>query len=133
VYLHCIQGPHYGDRYAQSGTSLRFQNGKSLNADKTPYFVLPPQVAKQYGAKPGDVGLIRYNGKETAAVFGDVGPRNKIGEISRNAAQRLGIPDSPNSGGVPKGVEFVVFPKTARAINSDDDVSGEALAARIPQ
>jgi hypothetical protein len=79
-------GPHYGDKYAQSETSLRLSGGSSLNADLTPYYVLPPQVRQQIGARIGDLGLIRYRGQIVAAVLGDIGPRAKIGELSRRAA-----------------------------------------------
>ena len=93
-------GPGHGDPHKQYQTSLSLKGDpKYPNADKVPYFVLPPSVAKQYGAKVGDLGLIRANGKVTPAVFADVGPKNKIGELSRFAAQKLGIPDSPVSGG----------------------------------
>jgi hypothetical protein len=69
-------GPHYGDRFALSGTSLRTSGGRSLNADVTPYFVLPPQVVSQIGARIADLGLVRYRGRIVPAVFGDSGPRN---------------------------------------------------------
>lgn len=124
-------GGSHGDPCKQWETSLRTKDGKSLNADTTPYFVLPPQVAKQYGIKPGDLGTITYNGKTIPAVFGDVGPKNKIGEISRYAAQQLGINASPTRGGVPKGVSYNVFPGSGSRRPSADSVTAGALAQRV--
>jgi len=126
-------GPGHGDPDRQAQTNVKLSNGQYLNADTTNYFVLPPAAMRLSGARPGDVGLIRYHGKEIPAVFGDVGPRNKIGELSRHAAQQLGIPDSPVSGGVASGVEYVVFPKTGGRRISPDDVTEQGLRARIPQ
>lgn len=130
-------GPHHGDPKASSGTSLevRDANGRkqALNADKTPYFVLPPQVASKIGAQPGDLGLISYNGKTVPAVFGDRGPGHRIGEISRKAAQDLGIPDSPISGGVPSGVDYRVFPGSHHGPTKASDVTPERLNERVQQ
>jgi peptidoglycan hydrolase-like protein with peptidoglycan-binding domain len=127
-------GPSHGDPYKQYQTSLSLKGGGYPNADKVPYFVLPPQVAKQYGAKVGDLGLIRRGDQVIPAVFADVGPRKKIGELSRYAAQQLGIPASPISGGTNKGVEYLVFPGS-RGPNrpSAADLTPEALQARVQQ
>ena len=125
-----IGGAH-GDPYKQYQTSLRTSDGKSLNADNTPYFVLPPQVAKQYGIKPGDLGTISYNGKTIPAIFGDVGPKNKIGEVSRYAAQQLGINASPTKGGVGSGVTYNVFPGSGNRKPSPGSVTPQALAQRV--
>lgn len=130
-------GPHHGDPKASSGTSLEVRDAhgrkQALNADKTPYFVLPPQVASKMGAQPGDLGLISYNGKTIPAVFGDRGPGHRIGEISRKAAQDLGIPDSPISGGVPKGVDYRVFPGSNHGTTKAADVTPERLNERVQQ
>lgn len=131
-------GPKYGDPYAQNGTSLEVkgENGRkqALNADKTPYFVLPPAVAKKMGARPGDLGIISYNGKSIPAVFGDQGPGHRIGELSRKAALDLGIPASPISGGVPKGVDYRVFPGSRpQGMTRASDVTPERLQERVQQ
>lgn len=124
-------GGAHGDPCKQWETSLKTRDGKSLNADTTPYFVLPPQVAKQYGIKPGDLGTISYNGKTIPAIFGDVGPKNKIGEVSRYAAQQLGINASPTKGGVSSGVQYNVFPGSGSRRPSAADVTPGALAQRV--
>ncbi|MCE7874522.1 hypothetical protein DYH09_29715 [bacterium CPR1] len=128
-------GPKYGDPHAQSQTSLSLKgNPKYPNADKVPYYVLPPQVAKKMGAKVGDLGMISYKGKSIAAVFADVGPRNRIGELSRNAALQLGIPASPTTGGVPSGVEYRVFPGSRGDKRpSAADLTPEKLTQRVQQ
>ena len=124
-------GASHGDPCKQWQTSLTTKDGKSLNADNTPYFVLPPQVAKKYGIKPGDLGTISYNGKTIPAIFGDVGPKNKIGEVSRYAAQQLGINASPTSGGVSSGVSYNVFPGSGSRRPSAGSVTPQALAQRV--
>ncbi|MBT9585855.1 peptidoglycan-binding protein [bacterium] len=124
-------GPSHGDPHKQYQTSLSLKGGGFPNADKVPYFVLPPDVAKQYGAKIGDLGLIRYGDKTIPAVFADRGPGNKIGELSRFAAQQLGIPASPISGGVNKGVEYQVFPGSGRQHPTAAEITPEALQSRI--
>ena len=124
-------GGSHGDPCKQWETSLKTSDGKSLNADNTPYFVLPPQVAKKYGIKPGDLGTISYNGKTIPAIFGDVGPKNKIGEVSRYAAQQLGINASPTSGGVSSGVSYNVFPGSGSRRPSAGSVTPQALAQRV--
>ena len=81
--------------------------------------------------KPGDLGTITYNGKTIPAVFGDVGPKNKIGEVSRYAAQQLGINASPTSGGVNSGVSYRVFPGSGNGRPSPASVTPQALAQRV--
>ncbi|MCA9797805.1 MAG: hypothetical protein KC910_38625, partial [Candidatus Eremiobacteraeota bacterium] len=68
------------------------------------------------------------------AVFADVGPRNKIGEISYNAAQQLGINPHPNKGGTERPeVEYMVFPGSGTRRPSAAELTPEALDARVRQ
>ena len=53
---------------------------------------------------------MRYNGKVRFAVFADEGPSYKFGEGSMALAEALGIDSDPKTGGVAKGVEYIVFP-----------------------
>ena len=64
--------------------------GKWCDSNKVPYFVLPPQVAAKYGIQIGDVAILLGNGNMCAAIFADIGPHAKIGEISIEAMRRLG-------------------------------------------
>jgi hypothetical protein len=43
---------------------------------------------------------VRYRGKEVGAVVADVGPHNKLGELSARCAELLDINPDPNRGGV---------------------------------
>jgi hypothetical protein len=98
------------DPTGQTQTSLRYPDGRSVNAETVPYFVLPGGKYKHLGINLGDIAAVRYNGKVAFAVFADVGPRHKLGEGSIALAQELGIPASPRTGGVRGGVEYLVFP-----------------------
>lgn len=98
------------DPYHQDETSLRL-NGKSLNAQTVPYVVVPPAIIK--GVAPVVLGcraVVSYNGKQTEAVVGDIGPKAKVGEMSVACAKRLGINPSPISGGVSSGVHYELHP-----------------------
>lgn len=128
-------GPKYGDPHAQNQTSLNLRGRPRYpNADKVPYFVLPPHVARQMGARVGDLGMITYRGRTIAAIFADQGPSNRIGELSRNAALQLGIPASPISGGTNSGVSYRVFPGSRGSRPpSAAEITPEALTARLNQ
>jgi hypothetical protein len=102
------------DRFGQSGTSLRNADGRPLDAKHVNYFVLPMgEQWKRMGIKLGDVAWVRNaaNGKIVPAVFGDEGPRNKIGEGSQGLCRALGLSDNPNHGGTDqKNIEFLIVP-----------------------
>jgi hypothetical protein len=74
------------DKYYQSGTSMKL-GGRSLDADKIPFVVLPPGLAKQTGAKLGDLVLVEQNGKKMYGIYADNGPNAKIGEASSYMAK----------------------------------------------
>ncbi len=107
------------DPTGQTQTSLRYPDGRSVNAETVPYFVLPGGKYKDLGIKLGDIAAVRYNGKVAFAVFADVGPRHKLGEGSIALAQELGIPASPRTGGVRGGVEYLVFPGSGNGTPGD--------------
>jgi hypothetical protein len=108
-------GPSFGDPDYQNDTSLH-HNGNALNATVDRYIVVPPQVRscvppKVLGCKA--VVLNTKNGKTTDAVVGDIGPKNKIGEISMATAAALGINNSPTSGGEEEHViVYTIYPGT---------------------
>ena len=83
----------------QNETSLHAPNGESLNPNEVPFFVLP---GIHTGVGPtqvtlggltfalGDLGAILFQDKIEFAVFGDFGPRSKIGEGSIALHRALG-------------------------------------------
>jgi hypothetical protein len=82
-----------------------------VDSNSIPFLVLP---GGQYGgAKKGDLGWIinRKNGKATGAIFADVGPAGKLGELSIHAADLLGLNSNPKNGGTSrKDILYIVFP-----------------------
>ena len=100
-----------------SGTSLinpaypESSQYRYVNSEEIPFFVMPG--THYTGAKPGDVGLC-YNtktGDNCYAIFADVGPKDKIGEISIRMAQALNINDDPKKGGTSERiVVYLLFP-----------------------
>lgn len=99
-----------GDPYHQEETSLRL-NGKSINAETVPYIVVPPAIIR--GVAPVVLGceaVVWYGPKCVNAVTADIGPKNKLGEISVECARRLGINPSPLHGGVSGGVHYELHP-----------------------
>lgn len=94
--------------------------GKNLNADKIPYVVVPPEMLKAGSIKKGDFVLVKYNGKETFAVVGDVGPARQAGEASMETARRLGMNPHPSYGGRDdkyQDVEYIVLPGSRDTYN----------------
>lgn len=110
-------GASHGDPDFQPRTSLRL-NGVSLNSDIVPYIVVPPAIIQ--GVKPivlGSRAVVGFGRRTVEAVVGDVGPHAKLGEISIACAEALGIPSSPNTGGVDSGVEYTIYPGTPALAN----------------
>jgi hypothetical protein len=81
-----------------------------VNANVIPYIVLPH--GRAFGARLGDYAYVinTANGRECAALYADVGPKNKLGEGSVALALALGVPANPRVGGVARGIAYVVFP-----------------------
>jgi hypothetical protein len=65
-----------------------------LDAERVPYVAAPPELLSAAGAAMGDLCFVTYNGAQSWAVLGEVGPRRKIGEGSIALAVALGIPSS---------------------------------------
>jgi hypothetical protein len=129
----------------QADTSLHDAGDRPLNSRRYPFIVLPLQPEESsmdrldnHGVTLGDLGVCIYkNGELVPVLYGDKGPRRKIGEGSMLAASRLGINPDPNIGGIdageiPPGIVHVVFPgsndvnnrKTSRTA---EDVVRDAL------
>jgi hypothetical protein len=111
-------GPSHGDPDKQDDTSLH-HNGQPLNADVDQYIVVPPAIIS--GVEPivlGSQAQVTFQGNTVPAVVGDIGPHQKLGEISVATAKALGIPSSPVSGGVDEHVvEYVIEPGVAAEVN----------------
>jgi len=91
-----------------------------VDATAVPYIVVNPIVRMETtGVVIGCKAKVTYNGKSVDAVVVDVGPRDKIGEISIAAAQALGIPDSAKYGGVNSGVQYEMWPGQAATVNGE--------------
>jgi hypothetical protein len=69
-------------------------------------------MAREIGARPGDFAFVfnQRNAHSSYAIFGDVGPSDRIGEGSVALAETLGIRSDARSGGARRGVLFLVFP-----------------------
>jgi hypothetical protein len=83
-----------------------------VDASKIPFIVLPGGMARQIGARPGDFAVVfnQRNGKSSFAIFGDVGPIDRIGEGSVALAENLGIRSNARNGGARGGILYLVFP-----------------------
>jgi hypothetical protein len=100
-----------GDPTGQSSTSLQYRDGTSLDPTALSYFVLPIGFDGRHpGVHLGDVAAVIYRGHVAYAIYGDRGPRTKIGEGSIALARALGIDPSPTHGGTGGGVTYLVFP-----------------------
>ncbi len=69
-----------------------------VDASKSPYIVLPGEVARQAGARPGDLAVVVniWNKSYSYAIFADVGT---LGEGSIALANNLGIASDARHGG----------------------------------
>lgn len=111
--------PNYKrDPYGQADTSLHY-NGSPINSDEVPGIVLPPELIKLTpDIVLGCFASVEYNGKHEPAVVFDVGPHNKLGELSACLAQRLGINPDPNTGGIDnQAVHYRFWPGIAADID----------------
>ncbi len=82
---------------------------RCVDASKIPYIVLPGNLAREAGARLGDLGVAvnLWNGRLSYAIFADVGT---LGEGSIALAKNLGIPSDARRGGSRWGVFYLVFP-----------------------
>jgi hypothetical protein len=114
-----VQGPNDPfPGYYVSATALA-DHSKAVNdparyvdASKIPFIVLPGGMARQIGARPGDFAVVfnQRNGKSSFAIFGDVGPADRIGEGSVALAENLGVRSDARNGGARGGIMYLVFP-----------------------
>ncbi|MEP6603624.1 MAG: glycoside hydrolase family 75 protein [Spartobacteria bacterium] len=129
----------------QDDTTFHFpKNGKGLPSETMPYLVLPGGTfRKNTGVAMGDVGVVIFKDKITAAICGDVGPSKKIGEGSIRLHEAL-HPPAPDpcslrqpdgsckrilNASIEEDVLFFVFPGSA--FGSDLDATN--LEARVKE
>jgi hypothetical protein len=86
-----------------------------VDAETIPYIVVPPIIVQgTKGIVRGCRAKVTYRNKSVNCVVADLGPANKIGEISIAAARALGITPSPRSGGVVGAfVQYELWPGQA--------------------
>jgi len=114
-----IQGPNDPfPGYYVSATALADRSKpvndptRYVDASKIPFVVLPGGLARQLGARVGDFAVVfnERNSRISYAIFGDVGPYDRIGEGSVALAENLGIRSDARNGGTWRGVLYLVFP-----------------------
>jgi hypothetical protein len=121
-----------------------------VDASRIPFIVLPGGMARQIGARPGDFAAVfnQRNGNSSFAIFGDVGPFDRIGEGSVALAENLGIRSDARNGGARRGILYLVFPgsgngrpRTIEEINEEGQkllqaweaaVASSACAVQLP-
>jgi len=88
-----------------------------VDAETVPYVVVPPLIVKQTaGVVRGCYARVTYQGKTVECVVADMGPSDRIGELSIAAARALGIRHSPRNGGLKeKVVGYELWPGQAAA------------------
>jgi hypothetical protein len=118
----------------QPQTSFETSKGKSFQADKTHFYVIPLPSSKfsykSNGIKPGSVAAVIFKNKVVYAVFADEGPAGIIGEASFATAKALGINPDPSNGGVDSGVTYVVFPgQVPSPVEDNAKIDAKGVAA----
>lgn len=86
-----------------------------VDSETVPYIVVPPVIVQQTaGVVRGCKARARRGDKVVDCVVADLGPRNKIGELSIAAARGLGLPSSPRNGGTGKAeILYELWPGVA--------------------
>src|SRR5215204_2014435 len=123
-------GTFNGDPSWQPDTSLNYANGKSINANTVPYFVLPKPKpwSETHGVLPGDYAAIIFKDLIAFAVFADRGPADKIGEGSIELLRRLGEERIKSDGsvrnlGMGSRIITIVFPGSGRKTDRTNESS----------
>lgn len=111
-------GSAHGDPGQERTTSL-LVDGRPLNADTDRYIVVPPQIVRGVGGIVlGCQAYVTHYGVTRAAVVGDVGPRDRLGEMSIAMCIALGIDPNPNTGGEDRPIiQYRLLPGVAARVN----------------
>jgi hypothetical protein len=143
-----LKGKALDPRDGQNDTTFHFSNGKGLASEAVPYIVVPQrEVHSDETFNPtvaiGDVAVVIFKDRITAAICGDLGPPDKIGEASirvHEALQQHGCPDPcskrnargaclrARNSSVAQDVLYFIFPKSAFA---SDELTFENINTRI--
>jgi len=84
-----------------------------VDSSAIPYISLPGHHASVFHAALGDLAMVinGRNGRSSAAIYADSGPRKKIGEGSIALATALGLNPSARRGGTEShSIIYIVFP-----------------------
>lgn len=78
-----------------------------VDAETIPYIVVPPMIVQRTaGVVRGCRARVSYKGRSIDCVVADLGPNNRIGELSIAAARALDLPSSPKHGGTDQPAVF---------------------------
>lgn len=82
-----------------------------VNSGKVPFIVLPSKPKFSSKQKLGDLCMCfnTENGKQSWAIYADIGPSNQIGEGSMALNTALGLSDSPKDGGTSREIIAMVY------------------------
>jgi hypothetical protein len=128
-----LNGKQLDPDSGQNDTSLHLANGKGLPSEAVPYIVLPQRAPGSSATFDpavaiGDLAIVIFKDKTAAAICGDIGPFNKIGEASirvHEGLQQQGCPDpcskrndkgfclKARNASVEQDVLYFVFPNSA--------------------
>ncbi len=98
---------------------------KYVDSATVPFVVVPPIIIQEAGGIVLGCRCVVTNtasGQKTEAVVADVGPRNRLGEMSVACARALGLPlggaHPANGGGMDApAIHYQLFPGTAAVVN----------------
>jgi hypothetical protein len=119
-----LQGPRdpapgfYVSPTALQNKSLpRTDPRRYVDSTTIPYISLPGHHHHALRSSLGDLAMVinGHNGRRSAAIYADVGPRAKIGEGSIALARALGLSDNARHGGASHHILiYIVFPHSGR-------------------
>jgi len=94
-----------------------------IDSEIVPHVTLPPKVINAVAPIVKGCRCVLFNrktGLECVAVLADVGPNDKIGEISIAAAKALGLNPDPKKGGTSEHIiDYHIFPGIPAEVNGE--------------
>lgn len=113
--------------YYVSATAYEWKGFKAhdpkryVDSETVPYVVVSPLIRRSAkGVVLGCKAVITntVTGQSVEAVVADIGPRQKIGELSIAAAKAVGVDGNPRRGGTEKKIiRYEIFPGTPAVVN----------------